>query len=352
MTYIVMECHNSYAVLLDEKGRFVKAANLGYRQGQRVHSPILENTNKTESKGVLLKRIITVAAMVACIALMITGGWQYFGASVGTVRISINPDILMKINRFDDVISAKALNEDGECVLEHLKLHGKAVNEASDAIADMAVELGYLSDGGEIRITVDSRHTEWQSNTEKSLITELDDHFNSKMIIKAIHAADPSILIEQSPEDITEEPQDISSEPEIPESDGMDTAPDSNISAPESTDIQTQPTTPEPETTVPSIPEPSDTQSSIDNNIFDNDDDDDEDDNEDEDDDDDDDDRDDEDEKRPKPDNDDNRNNGDDRENNYKDDDDEEDDDDDDDDDDEDDDDDDDDDDRKYRPRH
>ena len=30
MKYIVMECHPSFAVLLDEDGRFIKAANLNY----------------------------------------------------------------------------------------------------------------------------------------------------------------------------------------------------------------------------------------------------------------------------------------------------------------------------------
>ena len=41
MKYIVMECHPSYAVLLDEEGRFVKAANLHYETGQTVCEPVL-----------------------------------------------------------------------------------------------------------------------------------------------------------------------------------------------------------------------------------------------------------------------------------------------------------------------
>ena len=41
MNYMVMECHPSYAVLLDEEGRFLKAANLHYKTGQIVHDPVL-----------------------------------------------------------------------------------------------------------------------------------------------------------------------------------------------------------------------------------------------------------------------------------------------------------------------
>ena len=31
MKYLVMECHLSYAILLDEEGRFLPAANLNYQ---------------------------------------------------------------------------------------------------------------------------------------------------------------------------------------------------------------------------------------------------------------------------------------------------------------------------------
>ena len=41
MKYLVMELHPAYAVLLDEQGRFLKAANLGYSVGQQVEKPVL-----------------------------------------------------------------------------------------------------------------------------------------------------------------------------------------------------------------------------------------------------------------------------------------------------------------------
>ena len=41
MSYVVMECHPGYVVLLDEEGRFLKAANLRYEVGQTVYDPVL-----------------------------------------------------------------------------------------------------------------------------------------------------------------------------------------------------------------------------------------------------------------------------------------------------------------------
>ena len=36
MSYLVMEVHPAYAVVLDEEGRFLKAANLRYQVGDTV----------------------------------------------------------------------------------------------------------------------------------------------------------------------------------------------------------------------------------------------------------------------------------------------------------------------------
>ena len=40
MNYLVMEVHPAYAVVLDEEGRFLKAANLHYQVGDTVHEII------------------------------------------------------------------------------------------------------------------------------------------------------------------------------------------------------------------------------------------------------------------------------------------------------------------------
>ena len=49
MSYLVMECHPGYAVLLDEEGRFLKAANLRYETGQTVYDPVLMKETRKDS---------------------------------------------------------------------------------------------------------------------------------------------------------------------------------------------------------------------------------------------------------------------------------------------------------------
>lgn len=70
MKYIVMECHTSYAVLLDENGVFLKAANLHYEVGQTVSNPVLMQENQT-SKDKTQKAIKnTLIAIAACLVLI------------------------------------------------------------------------------------------------------------------------------------------------------------------------------------------------------------------------------------------------------------------------------------------
>ena len=41
MSYLIMECAASYAVALDEEGRFVRVPNLGYEVGQEVDDVVI-----------------------------------------------------------------------------------------------------------------------------------------------------------------------------------------------------------------------------------------------------------------------------------------------------------------------
>ena len=52
MSYLVMEVHPAYAVVLDEEGRFLKAANLRYQVGDTVRD-IVELRHPREKRPAL-----------------------------------------------------------------------------------------------------------------------------------------------------------------------------------------------------------------------------------------------------------------------------------------------------------
>ena len=112
-----------------------------------------------------------MAAMAACLCIAFTGVWQLMLLSMGTVLIQINPQIRLSVNRMERVISAEALNADGAKVLFDYHPFGKTVEQATGELSDRAAAMGYLTEGGEVHLTVDSQNAEWKAETERRLET-------------------------------------------------------------------------------------------------------------------------------------------------------------------------------------
>lgn len=167
MEYLVMECHKSYAVVLDHQGRFKKVANLGYQVGQEVADVV--ELREPGSYGVLRWQPLLSAA--ACLCIVFLGVWQMALLSMGTVLIQINPQIRLSVNRMERVISAEALNADGAKVLFDYHAFGKTVEQVTQELSDRAADMGYLHDGGQVHLTVDSQNAQWKAQTETRLET-------------------------------------------------------------------------------------------------------------------------------------------------------------------------------------
>lgn len=167
MEYLIMECHPSYAVALDRRGRFVKVANLGYQVGQEVSEVV--QMREPGSSGVIRWR--PLLTMAACLCIVFVGIWQMGLLSMGTVLIQINPQIRLSVNRMERVISAEAVNADGAKVLFDYHVFGKTVEQVAQELSDRAADMGYLHDGGEVHLTVDSQDAKWKAATETRLET-------------------------------------------------------------------------------------------------------------------------------------------------------------------------------------
>lgn len=174
MEYMVMECHLSYAVVMDQQGRFQKVANLGYEVGQELdHVVAMRDPRQRDPEPRRFAPVLTVAA---CLCLVVLGVWQMWLLSMGTVLIQINPQIRLSVNRLERVISAEAVNADGARVLFDYDPYGKPVEQVARELGDRAADLGYLPDGGEVRLTVESGNAQWKTETEQRLASVAVTH--------------------------------------------------------------------------------------------------------------------------------------------------------------------------------
>lgn len=193
MTYLVMECHPGYAVVLDQTGRFLKVANLNYQVGEMV-SFVIECTAEEDPitiKSLRRRRmLLSAASLAACFFLAVLGTWHVFLTPYGAVRIQINPDLKLTVNRLDYVISADGLNDDGLRLLDGYQFRGQKLEQASGELADRAMEMGYLKEGGQIFLTLESSHENWIAKTEDRLLTELESHLNDTISVTASAASE------------------------------------------------------------------------------------------------------------------------------------------------------------------
>ena len=208
-----MECGLSYAVVMDQDGRILKVPNLGYTVGQSLDDVVL--LPERPAKATIHKRIARWGTIAACLCLLLLGSWVW-QSPIGTVRMQINPDVQLSVNRFDRVVALEGLNEDGVALIDGYRAYGKGMKTVSDELADRAVELGYLADGGKITLTVDSEKDGWKTATEDLLLLELDVHFEHRVTVTVDGKQPPAgqeppeeiIIPSQPDEDIDEDNSD------------------------------------------------------------------------------------------------------------------------------------------------
>lgn len=171
MTYLVMECHPSYAIVLDNEGRMIKAANLGYQEGQVVGEIIARQTPKAP----ILFRLAPLAA-AACLCLAVLGGGAYgaYGMPYGTVEVRINPDVKMSVSYMDRVVGLEGVNEDGKKLIDQVSYKGRNSEYMTGILVERAMEMGYLTEGGTVYVAASGGSERWKAKRADAIRTGLD----------------------------------------------------------------------------------------------------------------------------------------------------------------------------------
>lgn len=193
MKYVVMETHYSYAILLDEEGRFVKAANLHYEPGQTV-TDIVEIRDDVPVR-TINKRLNTVLAVAAaCFVFMITSYINH--QTYASVFMVINPEVRIDVNRKNIVVGLEAVNADGVHLIRDYSYQKKSLEPVMDELVDRAIEMGYLSEGKQVTLTLDSKSNSWIVDNEEKLQTHINEYIKDKITIEIeITSPEESVIL-------------------------------------------------------------------------------------------------------------------------------------------------------------
>lgn len=212
MKYIVMECHTSYAVLLDEEGRFVKAANLHYEQGQTVEDPVLMR-DTVPSKKKKIRGIVSIAAAAACFFLVFNSYYQSYMLPDTAIYLRINPSVCMELNRKGNVVRLIGTNEDGEKLLENYKRSSNDRLVVTDELIDRAIAMGFLSEGGRVVIDIDAPDQVHFQKYGVELRTNLTEYLESQLTVD-IEIIEHGLEILEDTVPAVDETEPVSNEPE------------------------------------------------------------------------------------------------------------------------------------------
>ena len=186
MSYLVMETKRSYAVLLDQEGRFLKAANLHYQVGQTVTDPVL--LREKSEKGRLIPLFAgggaALAAVAACLVFaVILPLYQQATSVYSSIYMTINPQVRMDLNKGGDVIGLAPTNEDGETLLQGYELSEDDPTDVADDLLDRAIELGFLEEGGRVNFSIDTPEEALFQEYGMELRQEVEDHLEGKLSV-------------------------------------------------------------------------------------------------------------------------------------------------------------------------
>lgn len=142
MKAVVVEIKDKYVSVLSNDGCVVKLKNDNYEIGQ-----VIQMTKQNIS---LKKSLTMVAASAAAVIVLGVGTWAY-ASPYSYVSLDVNPSIEFTVNRFDRVLKVKAVNDDGEELLQVItldNLKNKTIQNALTETVKQITEIGYF-DGPE-----------------------------------------------------------------------------------------------------------------------------------------------------------------------------------------------------------
>lgn len=146
-TGIVLEIKNRKACIMTPSGEFAEVKILG-------DSPAIGSTYS----GAIAPKLplFKYVAAAACFILFVTTGstaYAYY-TPVSSVVVDINPSLELKVNKWNRIIKASALNEDGEKMLDSLSIKNKTIDDGLSMILEEAEKENFINPSNKADLNV------------------------------------------------------------------------------------------------------------------------------------------------------------------------------------------------------
>ena len=171
-----------------------------------LSTPQIKAEKEKRSVFFLRQRVIaTLVAACFCMIALAGGTYTYQNGKVDSViGIDVNPSVELSVNKRNKVLAAKALNEDGESIMQDMDLKGVDLNTAVNAVIGSMVTHGYLSElDNAILVTVSNDSISKARGLRHAVVNDIRNTLEEKQLKAVVY--DQQVMEEDEVKQLAEE---------------------------------------------------------------------------------------------------------------------------------------------------
>ena len=139
-TGIVISIMNKRVGIMTSSGEFV------YIKAKKIVPNVGEiYSGELYKKNLFLHKYAITAASLMFVLISSVSAYAYY-TPVTTIVVSINPSVSLEANRWNKIISSKALNSDGSLLLSNIKLKNKSIDVGLELLVNEAKTEHFIDD--------------------------------------------------------------------------------------------------------------------------------------------------------------------------------------------------------------
>ena len=177
MKAAIVDLRGKYAAALTENGEVKRLFNNSYEIGQEIELYDIQEVRQPRLVPRVIRRVAAVAA--AIIILLVGSIGTAYAIPCGTVSLESDPSIEYTVNCFDYVLDVRALNEDGETVLEEIGVSNLKHHKIGDAVTTTVEQMkddGFFEDDNKgVSITASTGNDTHNERLREDLESKVQD---------------------------------------------------------------------------------------------------------------------------------------------------------------------------------
>lgn len=171
-----------------------------------LSTPQIKAEKEPRSVFFLRQRVIaTLVAACFCMIALAGGTYTYQNGKVDSViGIDVNPSVELSVNKRNKVLSAKALNEDAESMMQDMDLKGVDLNTAVNAVIGSMVTHGFFSDlDNAVLVTVSNDSISKASSLRFEVVNDIQNTLEQNKVKAVVY--DQQVMEEAEVKKLAEE---------------------------------------------------------------------------------------------------------------------------------------------------